>query len=63
MSLDYKGKYCKRCNKHILAQRKGTNHILHLIITILTIGFWAIIWIGVGIKFGGWQCSHCGINL
>jgi hypothetical protein len=26
---------------------KGTNHILHLILTILTLGIWAIIWIAL----------------
>lgn len=29
-----------------------TNHILHLILTIITLGIWAIVWIGM-VAFGG----------
>lgn len=35
-----------------LVKGKPTNHILHLILTIITLGLWAIVWICVAI-FGG----------
>jgi hypothetical protein len=26
---------------------KATNHVLHLILTLVTLGFWAVVWLGV----------------
>lgn len=37
-----------------------TNHILHLILTLLTFGFWAIIWILIGTCSGTMKCGGCG---
>jgi len=51
--------HCKTCGD-TLVRRKGTNHILHLILTLLTAGLWVIIWILLSIKIGGWKCSKCG---
>jgi hypothetical protein len=57
-------KFCKACNKQVLARRKGVNHILHLILSLLTFGIWVIIWILVVVKnivvVGEWRCSTCG---
>jgi ribosomal protein S27AE len=62
-SLQHKQKHCMNCNGSVLAQRKGTNHILHLILTIITGGLWAIVWIALAIKFGGWLCPRCGMQV
>ena len=57
-------KFCKTCNKQVLARRKGVNHILHLILSLFTFGIWVIIWILVVVKnivvVGEWRCSTCG---
>jgi hypothetical protein len=55
--------FCKTCNKQVMIRRKGTNHILHLILTILTGGLWLIIWILSSIKIGGWRCTICGSSV
>jgi len=52
--------FCKVCNKQVMVRRRGTNHILHLLLTIFTAGFWLIIWILCSIKIGGWRCTQCG---
>lgn len=52
--------FCKTCNRQVMIRRKGTNHILHLILTIFTAGFWLLIWILSSIKIGGWRCTICG---
>ncbi len=52
--------FCGMCNKQVLVRRKGTNHILHLILSILTAGLWIIVWILASIKMSGWRCSQCG---
>lgn len=60
MAEDKRGGHCAQCGDRRVVFRKGTNHILHLLMSIITLGFWLIIWIGVAVKFGGWRCSTCG---
>lgn len=62
-AFDETSKFCKHCNAQVVARRKGTNHVLHLLITLLLCGFWLPIWIGLAIKFGGWKCSRCGLGV
>ncbi len=52
--------YCKECGKKVVIFRKGTNHILHLLLSIVTCGAWLVIWLLCSIKIGGWRCSVCG---
>jgi hypothetical protein len=52
--------YCQTCEKQVLIKRKGTNHLLHLLLTLLTGGFWIIVWILCAIKVDVWRCSQCG---
>ena len=60
MADEKKSGFCKLCDKRVVVFRKGTNHILHLILSTITAGIWLIIWIGSTIKFGGWRCIECG---
>jgi hypothetical protein len=55
-----KSGHCKDCAKQVLVFRKGTNHILHLLLTICTAGLWLLVWFGNSVKFGGWRCTQCG---
>ena len=56
MGMNYKSGFCKSCGEQTKVERKEFNHILHLILSILTVG----IWMGESIKVGGWRCSQCG---
>jgi ribosomal protein L37AE/L43A len=60
MAYQETSKFCSYCGKQVLARRPGTNHILHLLLTLITAGFWLIIWVLTSVKFGGWRCSICG---
>jgi len=60
MAVQQTSKRCRHCGKDILATRPGTNHILHLLLTVVTGGLWLIIWILSAIKVGGWRCTACG---
>lgn len=60
MSLQHSSRFCRECQKRVLAQRPGTNHGLHLVLTIVTGGAWLLIWILVAVKIGGWRCAFCG---
>lgn len=37
--------YCRKCGTNVLVKRPGTNHVLHLLLSIVTMGFWLPIWI------------------
>ncbi len=63
MGVQHSQRYCDRCGDYVLAIRKGTNHILHLLLSIITFGLWIIIWVLVSIKIGGWRCSKCGSSV
>ncbi len=60
MAIQEKGGFCVTCNKNVMVRRKGTNHILHLLLSIITFGFWIIVWILVALKIGSWRCTQCG---
>lgn len=60
MGMSYKSGFCAQCNQQSKVSRANANHILHLILSVLTAGLWIIVWIGVAVKFGGWRCETCG---
>lgn len=49
------------CPEHgpVLARAKGTSHLLHLLLTLVT-GVWAIVWILVTMRKKDWRCPVCG---
>jgi hypothetical protein len=53
--------FCFYCKKKTLHLQIKINHILHLLLTILTIGFWVIIWFClVFLKDKEPTCKECG---
>lgn len=60
MAADQTSKFCSVCNKQTLWARRGTNHILHLLITVLLCGLWLPVWLMASIRIGGWRCQTCG---
>jgi hypothetical protein len=62
MSAQQTTKWCRGCNRQVLAARRGTNHVLHLLLTIFTGGLWGIVWILSAVKIGGWRCQACGMK-
>jgi hypothetical protein len=61
MGLQYKGGFCKTCDAPRKLERKGANHILHLLLSVITFGWWLIIWALLSLpSIGGWRCSMCG---
>jgi len=42
-------------------QQKTTNHWLHLFLTFLSLGTWAIVWLLlILLKDKNWRCFECG---
>ncbi|MCP4076353.1 MAG: hypothetical protein GY744_09230 [Gammaproteobacteria bacterium] len=58
--MEYKSGYCKNCKENRKVERADTNHILHLLLSIITAGLWLIVWLLISVKIGGWRCSTCG---
>jgi hypothetical protein len=64
----YMPAYCKICGENVKAeaQIKETNHILHLILSILTGGIWLVIWLLIAVSSNGekniknYSCTKCG---
>ena len=52
-------KFCRRCDKQVLAIRPGTSRLRQLLLTFITLGLWSIVWIIDAIRRPGWRCSEC----
>ena len=58
--MDQKSKFCSQCQKSTLWARAGTNHVLHMLLSLATCGLWLPIWILASVRIGGWRCQSCG---
>ena len=63
MSYDEISKYCNFCGKQVLARSPRPNHILHLLLTIITGGLWCLVWLHYSVKNKEWHCSFCGRHI
>lgn len=54
-------RFCKTCNKNTLFVRPSTAHVLHLFLSLITLGFWLIVWLLVGLSNSSQgKCTTCG---
>jgi hypothetical protein len=53
---------CKDCGQHRPFSKDRCNHILHLILSVITIGFWTPVWLLLGIinLCKPFRCESCG---
>lgn len=66
--VEEKIKYCNECErqtKHYRNNKKSSGFMLlvHLVLIVVTSGFWLIfiiLWKILNAKIGGWRCSECG---
>lgn len=59
MGKRFARRYCYNCQSMVKAEWSGCNHILHLLLSMVTFGFWIIIWCLVA-SSNGYKCSQCG---
>ena|SRR5688572_4272866 len=54
--------YCPRCRHLQPFLRAHFDWKLHLLLTVLTVGVWAVCLISAGVKrlIWPWRCEHCG---
>ena len=53
--------YCDVCDERVYAVGQKPNHVLHLILTLVTAGLWGIVWILLAAgTIGNYRCTQCG---
>ncbi len=58
----HKTKYCPHCKTYVRAEAEEINWILHVILSVLTYGFWLIVLLILYLKRGEeleWKCPLC----
>lgn len=61
MGISTTGKFCNHCRANVMAQRNTVNHLLHLVLVLLTLGLWLPVWLVLVLaNMGGWRCTRCG---
>lgn len=50
--------HCVKCDRQTVHIQQKPNHILHLLLTLITFGLWIFVWISV--KSTTPQCTVCG---
>ena len=52
-------RFCPACDEMKKSVKDGPNHILHLLLSIVSGGLWLIVWLFVSIG-RPWACDECG---
>lgn len=63
MATELSQRHCPNCQRSVLAQRQGRNHVLHLLLTLFLCGFWLPIWAIVSADPLPWHCPTCGTKI
>ncbi len=55
---------CQRCKSSQKCVCLEANHLLHLWMTVLTVGFWVPVWIVLALRASKrWHCDACGSEI
>ena len=62
MGMQIKTGQCKVCGRQSRFEKTAPAHLVHFIITLLTVGTWLLVWIPVTLWRGmqGFRCTTCG---
>ena len=63
MGVKQTSSYCHTCQRQSMFQKPGINHLLHLILSVVTLGFWLFVWLILAIIAAGKpeRCVTCGM--
>jgi cytochrome b561 len=51
---------CEQCSAVTTHTQRTPNHVLHLLLSVLTAGLWIVAWIIVSIRSKDARCEQCG---
>ncbi len=53
--------YCGQCDSPQKSTRQHISHLLHFIVSLVTLGMWLPVWFGVALVANyRWTCDACG---
>ena len=52
--------YCHNCERNVSPKHTGTNHIVNLLLTLITAGLWLIVWLILAATQHVYTCPICG---
>jgi len=55
-------RHCKTCGQKRLFEKEKQNNLLHLILSLVTVGIWLPVWILIAVlgAFKPYRCTVCG---
>lgn len=62
MSQKLSSAYCATCDAQRMMVKTKPNHVLHLILTLVTFGVWLLVWVPLIVLAAGRpsRCTECG---
>ena len=65
MAIKQYSAFCPTCGRQSLFQRPGINHVLHLILSLVTVGLWVIVWLILVATNSAKKprCATCGMEM
>lgn len=54
-------RFCSNCGQTRPFEKQGVNHVLHLILSLLTLGVWVVVWMMAGVcnTLSLYRCREC----
>lgn len=61
-TISQRQRYCPTCQQPRLFAKAGVNHILHLLLTVVTCSAWLLVWLTCLVvnAFRHYRCQTCG---
>lgn len=63
MGTEKSSAFCDNCGKQVSIERQTPNHILHLLLSVITCGLWLLVWMSQSAEKQAWRCAACGKEL
>jgi len=62
MQTKQEQRFCNHCDEVVPSVKQVPNNIIHFILSVLTAGFWLIIWLFISLNSSGnkFYCIKCG---
>jgi len=60
MKLQHRTAHCPYCARSQVFARQAPNHLLHMNLSLWTLGLWLPVWLVLCLQRGGWKCPDCG---